>query len=242
MVPPVAFSRTTKFLMKYMMLSLPDHHCRGDGELRILAELPEGLHGEASPCLLAGARQPDIERHYGEVDAIGDGVRQRGAPAAHAGLAHQRPAHGHVARRRDAAARHHRQHGALRLQEPDVAHQRHERDERRDQPPRVRAGLGGDGRVLAEQEEDLAGAGPDERDGDGGRREHQHGALRVDAEQPVLPRAVRLPAQRVQRARHAELIRSSHREISHKFDQEIGEMKQFLHASKVFDDRCVRES
>ena len=65
------------------------------------------------------------------------------------------------------------------------------------------AGFGSDGAVLAEERQDPAGAGPDEGEGDAGEPDHHHGALLVDAEQVVLPRAERLAAEGVQRRRHA---------------------------------------
>lgn len=110
-----------------------------------------------------------------------------------------------MAERRGAGARRDGQDDALRLQEADVALQRHIGGERRDEPARVRAGLRGDLRVLAEEEQDLAGVRPGERDGDAGEPEHDHRALLVDAEEVLLPRAERLAAKRVQRGRHAGL-------------------------------------
>jgi len=122
---------------------------------------------------------------------------------------HQRPAHGEVAERRGARARHDGQDEALRLQEPHVALQRHVQRDRRDEPPRVGAGLRRDGGVLAEEHEDPAGVRPDEREGDAGQPDHQHRALLVHAQEVVLPRAERLAAQRVQRKRHAGLRRAT---------------------------------
>jgi hypothetical protein len=90
--------------------------------------------------------------------------------------------------------------------------QRHVHGGRRDEPPRVGAGLGGDARVLlAEEQQDPAGVRPHEGDGDAGEPENKHGALLVDAQQVVLPRAERLPgpAERVQRGRHAGLQQSA---------------------------------
>lgn len=165
----------------------------------------EGFHGEPRPCLLARARHPHVHRQDGDIDPVRHGVAQRRALAAHPGGVDERPAHDQVAQRRRAGARHHREHHVLRLQEPDVALQRAVGEQRRDHPPGVRAGLRGDVGVLPERDEDVAGVEPDdgERDADGG--EQQHGALLVDAQEMVLPRAERLAAQGVQRARQAQL-------------------------------------
>jgi hypothetical protein len=181
----------------------PDHHRRRDGELGEPEKVSEGLRGESGPRPLARAGEPDVDSQHGQVDGVGDGTAQRRAFAPHAGLEHQRPAHQHVAQRGGAGAGHHRHDDALRLQEPDVARERDVGDERQYEPPGVGAGLRGDVAVLAEEDEDPPGVGPDRGDRDAGEREHQHGPLLVETEQAVLPRSEGLPAQRVQRARHA---------------------------------------
>jgi hypothetical protein len=79
------------------------------------------------------------------------------------------------------------------------------RQQRRDHPPDVAPRRRRDLRVLPEQQEELAGVGPDRGDAHAGEAEHHHGALLVHAHETVLLRPERLPAQRVQAARHASL-------------------------------------
>jgi hypothetical protein len=110
-----------------------------------------------------------------------------------------------------AGAQHRRHDGVLRLQEPGVALQRAEHEQRRDEAPDVAPRGRGDLRVLAAPSEGLAGEGPGRRHWDAHQREHKHGPLLVDAEQVVLTRAEGLPAQRVQAARHAYLARTTRR-------------------------------
>lgn len=66
------------------------------------------------------------------------------------------------------------------------------------------AGDGGDARVLPEQDEERLGEHVDGEEEDGGGEEDDPGALKVDAQHVILLPAVRLPAQRPQRARHSQ--------------------------------------
>ena len=77
----------------------------------------------------------------------------------------------------------------------------HDRDVPERDGPRHRR----DVRVLAQRDEQRRREEVDREHDDGAGEEDDPGPLQVDAQHVVLLRAVRLPAQRLQRARHAQL-------------------------------------
>ena len=98
-----------------------------------------------------------------------------------------------------------REDDALRLQELLDGEVGGVREDLRDEAEDVDPGGAGDPRGLAEEDEDPVREEVDGGERDAGGGEQDEGALHVDAQHLVPVRAVRLPAQRLHRAAHAQL-------------------------------------
>lgn len=184
---------------------LPDHDGGGRGELDGGDDEPERLGGEAVPRL----GEPLGPEHIGEEHEAGgpegDGHGGAGAAEAEAERVDEEVRQRDVEQERRQGAGDERRDDGLRLQVPEEALEEGEGEEPRDLRAHERRRGGGHRRVLPEEEEEGLGEAPECGDEDGHRRRHEQRRLQVEAQHAVHPRAIRLPAQRLQGPAHARL-------------------------------------
>jgi hypothetical protein len=166
-----------------------------------------GDHGGSRPPLprvVARARPADVGEQ--EEQHVGVGERLRGGDAADAESEAEDEEHVErdVERDGDRGAG---RHGPGDPLGAEVHPERLEHDaggEVREREARVGGGGGGDGGVLAERDEDGADVEPEQRDGQRGEEEQQHGALEGEGEEVVVAGAEGLRAERLEPGREAE--------------------------------------
>jgi hypothetical protein len=197
-------TRDTNLDAPIQVITVPEHDGGAEGESREADEVGEGEPVESVPR--AGAVPHEDVGELAEHDEPPGRVERDGeSDEPHPHGPHEEPAERDVERQPGGGDGRHGHDLALRLQELLDGEVEGVGEELRDHVEREPPREGGDVGVLVEEAQDRGGKEVE--------REHEHGhageddprALQVHAQHVQLLRAVRLPAQRLQRAPHAQL-------------------------------------
>jgi hypothetical protein len=190
-------------------LEVPSLQAQHDGgrcrELEEGAEAREGLRGESRPGVPAPGAGDDVPELGRDDDPPAEAEHERGPQQAQAQPVDGDPAEPQVQRQRGHGDVGAGRHDALRLQELLDGEVGRVREDLRDEPVDEDGGGPGDALRLAQEDQDALREGVDHGQRHGGGHEQHRRALQVHPQHAVLVRPVRLPAQRLHRAAHAQL-------------------------------------